>query len=99
MLDGEQRSSGILSAVGDHVVKTLGYLVDQQKVNAFTLKLVVVVEALGIDHSDDGFAVFRDDCFQPPLTSSASSEKFARACDKGITSLAENAIRHSECCM
>jgi len=53
---------------------------------------VLIVQPPCVNDGDEGFTVFDDDFFSTSLTSSASSEKFACACDSAITSLVEIAI-------
>jgi hypothetical protein len=63
-------------------------LVDQQEMDAFALALVVAVQPLRINDGDGALVILGDDCLGAGFHRSASSDRFVRAWDSGITSLA-----------
>jgi len=74
-LDGLQGASSVLNTPASHIIQTFGGLVDQQQVNVFTLQLVVVVQALGVDDGDEGLTGFGDDFFSTARSTATAGSK------------------------
>ena len=84
-----QRAVRILGISCRDVCEAFARIVNQQQVDAFTLKLVVVVQPLGVDDGHIALTVLGDDLLCTSFYLVGSSDRFALACDSGITSLAE----------